>query len=803
MATLKDQLDWEQECRERGAQVYYDKQDRLREKGRTEQTDAIQYIMHQRLREIGDELHKDVMSGKAGLQSKYSKIIRQSIEYGMSAYSMAFLGMQVVLKAMTEGKRRNHNKVTKICGSIGERLETEMRCMYFEKNHKAYFELTMKYIDENDIMSYSHKRKTISAKMRKMDHGITWGTAIKVGVGAKVLQMIELVLADILYIKQIQEGKKAQSLLMTTGAFDSWCGEFEREKGLLEPSMLPLKIAPMDWDGNGEGGYYTHQMQLRFPFIKTKGREHREFVEKYVPTQHIAAVNKIQKTEWIINRAVLKVVEQVFKQGLGWGMPSAIPTKIPAIPEELTIVPKEQYDEEQWEEFKYWKAQAKAAHREESKRKGKALQFSQTLRLAQELADWEKFYFAYSCDFRGRVYCATTCLSPQSDTIARSLLKFKEEVKLGQDGIAWLALHGANQWGIKGTYEQRLAWVNETGNSIAYHVALDPIVNNYWIQADEPYTFLAWCLEWAKCEYGANPEATSNLVVGIDGSCNGLQHFSAILRDPVGARATNLCDDREPQDIYQEVADCVTTILKKNSDGVAELWIEVGVDRSTTKRQCMTLPYGATQQSCREYTYEWVKENWSKFDLPDRHRWKMAAYLSPIVWEAIGRTVVAARVAMEWLQRNSGKRYAKWISMVGFPVYQFYKKVKTERVDTRLAGKTKLTIHNMDRTGEPNTFKQRLGIVPNFIHSVDASHMVMTINETELPAYSMIHDEFGCHAGHVPSLYSTTRQTFYKLHYYNNPLEMWAVHQGIPLECVPQRGTFDIAEVLRSKYIFG
>ena len=78
MTTLKDQLDWEQECRERGAQVYYAKQDRLRDKDRTEQTDAIQYIMHDRLRAIGDELHKDVMSGKAGIQSKYNKIVRQS-----------------------------------------------------------------------------------------------------------------------------------------------------------------------------------------------------------------------------------------------------------------------------------------------------------------------------------------------------------------------------------------------------------------------------------------------------------------------------------------------------------------------------------------------------------------------------------------------------------------------------------------------------------------------------------------------------------------------------------------------------
>lgn len=802
MATLAEQIEWEAECGRRGSQNYYDNQDRLREKGRTEQTDAIQYIMRSRLVAIGDAIHEDVMSGKAGIQSKYNRVLRSAMEYGITPYTIAFLGVQVVIKAISEGKRRNHNKVTKICGSIGERIETEMRCLLFERSNPAFFDLVMKDMDENDIVSYAHKKKTIIRKFGNSGNDIHWGTGIKVGIGAKVLQMIELVLEDIIYLTQVRDGKKVSTILNTKPAFEEWCAEFEKEKGLMEPSMLPLKIPPANWDADGEGGYYTPRMQMKFPFIKTKGREHREFINKYVPEQHINAVNKIQQTKWQINTDILRVVDHVFKHGLCWKIPSAQPIEIPKLQDDLACISKDQYDDAQWDEFKYWKAQAKQAYREEARRKGQVLQFHQTIKLARELSEWDEFYFAYSCDFRGRVYCATTCLSPQSNGIARSLLKFKDEVRLGEEGIAWLALHGANQWGIKGTYEQRLQWTKEAANMVHYIVS-DPIRYNWWKDADEPYQFLAWCYEWHKVGYGSNPDAMSNLVVGIDGSCNGLQHFSAILRDPVGARATNLCADDMPQDIYQEVADWVIKELKSRDDGMAELWLKVGIDRGTTKRQCMTLPYGATQQSCREYTYEWVKENWEQFDLPKHMRWKVAAYLAPVIWEGIGKTVVAARTAMEWLQRNVGTRYSKWISPVGFPVYQFYKKVKTERVDTRLAGKTKLTIHNMERNGEPNRFKQRLGIVPNFIHSVDSSHMVMTINDTELPAYSMIHDEFGCHAGHVHRLYTATRETFYKLHYYCNPLEMWAVHQGIPPEYVPPRGSFDISEVLQSKYIFG
>lgn len=805
MATLNDQLEWEAECRRRGADKYYARQDVLREKGRTEQTDSFQYILHSRLAEVSETLETDLMSGNAGIQSKYNKLLNQVKEYGVSTHAMSFLGLQVVIKALAESKRKNANRVTRVCSSIGERLETEVRCMLFEKTDPDFYKKTHDLIKKNDIVSYDEKRRVMSRRLREIKTTISWSAQTRVGVGTRILNAIENVLQDIMFIEVIPAGRnKSVAIISTTEYFNDWCGDFEREAGLLEPALLPLKIAPLDWKADDLcGGYYTAQMQVRFPFIKTKGKEHREFVDSYTPLQHIQAVNKIQKTAWCINQRVLSTVEQVFQSGLGYGIPSQTPIEIPELHARLQEKDKDAYTEEDKADFKYWKTAAKSAYLEEIRRRAKVLQFLQTLNLARELKTWEEFYFAYSCDFRGRVYCATSALSPQSNDVARSLLIFKEEVELGTAGTAWLALRGANMFGIKGTYEERLEWIVNYGNKIAYMVNNDPVSCLTWTEADEPWQFLAWCFEWAKCKYGTDPKAKSSLVVGIDGSCNGLQHFSAILRDPVGAKATNLCASPVPQDVYQEVADKVIDEIRIREDGAAEVLLRVGIDRSTTKRQCMTLPYGATKQSCRDYTFEWVKDNWDKFGISKYEQWNFADYLATIIWDAIGKVVVLAREAMEWLQRNTGKRYARWISPAGFPVYQFYKKVKAERVNTKLAGGVRLTFHNLDNKGEPHLFKQRLGIVPNFIHSVDASHMVMTINGTELPAYSMIHDEFGCHAGHVQSLYEATRVQFYLLHDRCNPLELWATHQGIPLEYVPKRGSFDISEVLSSKYIFG
>src|SRR6059036_1026907 len=50
------------------------------------------------------------------------------------------------------------------------------------------------------------------------------------------------------------------------------------------------------------------------------------------------------------------------------------------------------------------------------------------------------------------------------------------------------------------------------------------------------------------------PNFRSHLPVSMDGTCNGYQHLSAMGRDPIGGRATNLVPADEPEDIYQEVA---------------------------------------------------------------------------------------------------------------------------------------------------------------------------------------------------------------------------------------------------------
>ena len=68
----------------------------------------------------------------------------------------------------------------------------------------------------------------------------------------------------------------------------------------------------------------------------------------------------------------------------------------------------------------------------------------------------------HNVDFRGRAYPIPPHLNHIGDDLSRGLLKFGEFKPLGETGLRWLKIHNANLYGFdKGTFEERVQWVNE------------------------------------------------------------------------------------------------------------------------------------------------------------------------------------------------------------------------------------------------------------------------------------------------------------------------------------------------------
>jgi DNA-directed RNA polymerase len=435
--------------------------------------------------------------------------------------------------------------------------------------------------------------------------------------------------------------------------------------------------------------------------------------------------------------------------------------------------------------------------------------------MAERLRD-RPFWFVYTCDFRGRVYCTSTTLSPQGPDHIKGLITFNEGKPLGREGIRWLAINGANKYGYdKVDYNDRVRWVLGQREAIESFVRepLSAESRSFIGGADKPFQFAAFCFEWAACGFGTNPEFVSSLPIGLDGSCNGIQHFSALLRDPRGGRSVNLSPSELPADIYGEVATEFRRLLsERGSDDMAVQILSLHPDRSAAKRPVMTLPYGSTQQSCRQYLFDWIQDKLGRDRDPESRA--LATYATPILWEAIGNVVVAARAAMAWLQQCSGivaskGIYARWRSPADFPVYQHYSVRDQVKVETDLFGRITVSIQ-----GSPTgvlKHRARNSVAPNYVHSMDAAHMVFTINEAVtrgITNFAMVHDDFGTLAADTPEFFDLIRVTFVRMYHSRSWLHSWkaeleSLGEDLELPDPPEPGDLQILDVLDSQYFFG
>jgi DNA-directed RNA polymerase len=801
---LEAQMKWEKELSTRGAMRYNENQQRLRNSGEADRTDGAQYLLKERLEEVVVHLKKSTEK-LTGRGAKYTRLLRLVTPNEDDFHKIAFMGVQVAFQKTQMDKQ---NTLMKTTIEIGRRIEADLKCRMFEAQYPAYYYTLTKSLKEQNVTDYMHKHNVYMQMFNKFED-LEWkpfDVEVQSHLGLRVLDSVLKVFGDVLEKRKIREFTKTVWRMFTTPAFDEWLHTFENARALMNPTRLPCKIPPRAWDASGSGGYYSHELSSQTKFVKTKSKEHRKFVQAHDPAAHRKAVNSMQRTPWKVNTRVLDVQKDIYTRGLGIGLPSNETVVVPTFPEHLQEIPKEELTEAQKVEVGDWKMSAKSAYSREKKRQSAVIAFMQSFKTAQELRDWEEFYYVYTCDFRGRIYCATSGLSPQGADTAKGVIQFARSERLGVSGVKWLAVQGANTYGVdKVSYEDRVTWVHENRTHIE-HTVSDPVGSReWWGGADKPYQFLAFCYEWADCDYGRNTNAQSSIPVGLDGSCNGLQHFSAMLRDEVGARATNLIKSEVPEDIYQDVADTCKAFLRTVDDPRARKWIQVGLSRKLAKRPVMTLPYGATQTSAREYIFEWCQDYWSDFDLDEKECWEYAKYLTPYLWSAIGSTVTAATSGMAWLKKNVGKEYCKWLTPLNFPVYQYYKDVPVIVVETKLCGgvRLQLKVQDYDYYGDPKTSQQRSGIAPNFVHSIDSTHMVMTINSTDFRCYAMIHDDFGTHAGNTEVLFKAIRTSFFNLYSNHEPLREWGEQVGADLTTLPPMGDYKINDIKDATYFFG
>lgn len=259
--------------------------------------------------------------------------------------------------------------------------------------------------------------------------------------------------------------------------------------------------------------------------------------------------------------------------------------------------------------------------------------------------------------------------------------------------------------------------------------------------------------------------------------------------------------------------------MQDDDNESARLWIGK-LDRSIAKRNVMTVPYGVTLYGMRDQIQlELEKRNGPQGRYLEcegyQEEYNAAVYLSHRMHEAIGNVVVAARKAMDWLQEVA-KIASKeglpitWRTPSGFLVEQKYMKQQNKKIKT-FWGKTRLRMElslNFD-TDQLDARKQGAGISPNFVHSMDASHLMLTVTnalDAGITTFAMVHDSYATHAADTDALAAILREAFVE-QYSEDVLARFreeVMEQiGVELPEVPPKGDLDISSVLRSPYFFG
>lgn len=602
-------------------------------------------------------------------------------------------------------------------------------------------------------------------------------------------------------------------------------------------SSCPTIIPPKPWSDINDGGYYgelaVFNSMLRLYRFQDGGYYYKKYMSKLKSadlSKPMKALNAIQSTPWKIDKKVLEVAHELIKMGGDRaGLPQTEPFK---------GLPKLHNPSEQ--ELKEHKHKAYLNYKKESSRKGKMVRVLANIKTADRFKDYEKIYFPCNMDFRGRVYPIPS-FSFQGDDLNKGLIQFADAPKVTDPASErWFLIAGAEFAGIdKVSFTDEIKWVKDNEQNIL-DTAEDPIAMlDWWGNLDCPFEFLQFCFEYRKMiDYKASHNGSiigwsTGVPVAFDGTCSGLQHFSAILRDPVGAEAVNLKPSDKPQDIYGRVAQVVNQVLKHDSEHgtvdewdddknrmklgtktMAQLWLNFGVNRKVTKRSVMTLAYGSKEYGFKEQILtDTIEPHMNEGVFTEANARPMAAYMAKLIWDAVRKVVVKAVEGMEWLQKVTrlickNDNVVQWTTPMGLLIHQPYLTTKTKIYRLRFA-QTQKRIYVPYTLGDVNSRKQANSIAPNFIHSMDASHLQLTVctaKDQGINHFAMIHDSYGTTVADAGVLFKTVRECFVKMYTEHDVLKEFAEEVSHltekELPKLPSKGSFEINEVLSSLYAF-
>ncbi|XP_015880486.3 DNA-directed RNA polymerase 2B, chloroplastic/mitochondrial [Ziziphus jujuba] len=759
----------------------------------------------------------------------------------LPAEMMAVITMHKLMGLLMTGGEHGTARVVPAACIIGDAIEQEVRIQRFlEKTRKKKlgkdkedegYEDTM--IKEQklkkkvtDLMK-KQKLRAVRQIVKRQDDLKSWGQDARAKVGSRLIEL----LTETAHIQppadQSADGPPdvRPAFLHTFRTVVKNAKNTGRRYGVIECDPLVLKgldrtarhmvipympmlVPPVNWTGYDKGGH----LYLPSYVMRTHGaRQQREAVKR-APREQLEpvfeALDALGNTKWRINKRILSIVDRIWVSG----------GRLADLVDRDDVPLPEMPDTEDETLLKKWKWKVKNVKKENRERHSQRCDTELKLAVARKMKDEEGFYYPHNLDFRGRAYPMHPYLNHLGSDLCRGILEFAEGRPLGKSGLRWLKIHLANLYagGVdKLSLEGRIAFTENHLDEI-FDSADSPLEGKrWWLNAEDPFQCLAVCINLTEALRSSSPETfISHIPVHQDGSCNGLQHYAALGRDKSGAAAVNLVAGEKPADVYSGIAASVLKIMKRDAERDPAIFPDAlrakvlinQVDRKLVKQTVMTSVYGVTYIGARDQIKRRLKERGGITD--DSELFGCACYAAKTTLTALGQMFEAARNIMNWLGDcakiiASENQPVRWTTPLGLPVVQPYRKLGRHLI------KTSLQVLTLQRETEKVMVKrQRTAFPPNFVHSLDGSHMMMTAVACKKAGlnFAGVHDSYWTHACDVDLMNTILREKFVEL--YETPILenlLESFQQSFPtltFPSLPERGNFDLKEVLESPYFF-
>lgn len=776
-----------------------------------------------------EELQKTLDTRGAGVGAKYRGLLRR-----VQPDVLVLLGLRVMLNAVTHP---DGTRLQAILREMGQAIESEAIVATLEKAAPVYLQRTLQYLDGTYTQGVHHRRRTFLAAAEHTIGGWeNWAPAER--DGAARLLLVSLWETGLFqWETRTIQGGPAKFLQAAPVLAEHFSDILEHARPLVR--FEPMVCPPEPWTAYGAGGYLTPWLRVRAPMVAMRlcSQDQRQWVIDQLPNAPVLlnALNKAQGTPYRVNHRVLEVLQQALRieQGI-LGLPAHGGSTKPVFPFPETWL-KAEATAEEMETFQLWKKQTAAWFSEDERRVAKKRSIAGAASLMRRYRDEPEMYFVTYADYRGRVYFRGN-VHPQSHDATKGCLEFTNPEPLGEHGLFWLKVHVASCAGYdKHDFPLRAQWTDENWPAILQWLD-DPLAT----EPPEPetaFTFLAAALALRDALAMPNPaEYLCHIPVAMDATCSGLQHFSALFRDEVGGKYTNLMDSGgdQKQDIYKAVADVaagclaaarglspahanqqyVTTADVAKAPvtfwdlNVQQFWEGREITRSMAKRPVMTFVYGSTLTSNMDYVSISLADEGCKpiLDAEGRVLYSLTKLSVPVAKAlrvGVESTVPKATAGMQYLQSIARRSAAplRWITPVGMPVLNWAEDEHIVRVAIRAMGVNMIVMKR--GTGVYSHPKATASVSPNFVHSLDAAHLCMVLDQADFNIQP-IHDSFACHPCNVQKMHAVLRSTFVEL-YQTDPLEQLQttpMREGLEFPTRPSQGALDIRSVQSSRFMF-